>query len=346
LNVRRPLVGETYSDLRNRDAMETLTKPPAGNATPRRSARATTAGCRRLDEELAEGVRDVIALIRERYEGKARRSRERVFLAIHEHSTAAFAQGRPWASAERQFLADHAGVHIRTFDAAVHDLVQMGLVVVVRRRLRRDLNLPNLWRSRPVAAVASRTVAVVAERPGASKLHTRTTTLPSEKYKGPLVTKAASESFSRWPALTDARGTTAPKREFRWLDGPSEHPVLHGLPLDRRWKIADAYETVRERLLDAGVRRVPEGGWLAAIRDYVAEHGEGSLALLDQALDDFIEWREYGGSLCYSFGWMHRYRRSPCPPPSLLFGISCGDEDDHSGGEAPLLFWINGQRNW
>jgi hypothetical protein len=291
-------------------------------------------------------------VIGEHHVGKARRSRERAFLAIHEHSADAAAGGRCWASADRQHLADHAGLHVRTFDVAVRDLEQLGLVEVRRRRVRRDLSLPNLWRSRPVRLLSEpppttegvQIHAQEARIPAFGtpieqrKPHTGTETFaPSTEGPGPG-RKAVSRAYARG-------GTEDEQDEFRWRRGAWNHPALHGLADEDRWAIADAYELVRERLLDAGVVRVPEGGWLAAIRDYRADHGPDSLRFLDDALDDYLEWREHRGGLAYSFAWMHKYRQSPCPPPSLLFGRQ-GDERDHSRGETPLSFWANRQRSW
>lgn len=293
-------------------------------------------GRRRLDDELAGGVADALALIRERFEGKARRSRERAFLAVHEHAVAALAQGRAWAAAERRHLADHACLHVRTFDAAVRDLEELGVLERVPRRIRYDFNLPNLWRSRPVAQLAG------PREPsgGPSKPHPGTTTLPHDLETRTAYTEASPRSRARAPRFGKGQ-------EFRWPEGPAEHPVLHALPWETRIDVAEAYETIRERLLAAGVARVPEGGWLAAIRDFsVDDGGSRLLDRLDAALDDFLAWRDEGGPLCRSFAWMHKYRRSACPPPSLLFGLEPGDHDDKSGGEDAFSFWLNERRSW
>lgn len=290
-------------------------------------------GRRRLEEAAEQGLRDALALIAEHCEGKKRRSVERALLAIHDLCLDAFAtRGASEAPAERRWLADRAGIHVETLDAAVIVLEDLGVVARTRRRVNYSRNLPNLWALSGAAALPHLTVA-------ARKPDTGTQTLATPLNEGSSLKKSARRARARAAASTGY--------EFRWPGGAAEHPVLHGLDRGTRFEIAEVYQIVREQLLDAaGIERLPEGGWLAAIRDSRLAYGVLNHDHIEVALSEFLTWREEGGPLCYSFAWMHRHRRSPCPPPSMLFGAEEGDERDRSYGEDALSFWINGQWRW
>lgn len=310
----------------------TLPRPPDAGSPPASGALCLLRpGRERLGHVVARAQRDALTLIAEHCRGKKRRSVERTFLAIHDLCLDAFAKrGATRAPAERRWLADQAGVHVETLDAAVLVLEDLGLVARTRRRVHYSRNMPNLW-SLTGAAELPRLSAEV------KKPDTGTHTSATPLNEGSSLKKSARRACAR-AASSDAG------YDFRWPDGAAEHPVLHGLDRETRFEIAEVYEIVRERLLDAGIERVPEGGWLAAIRDCRLVRDGLNLDLIEDALRDFLLWREEGGPLCYSFAWMHRHRRSPCPPPSMLFGLEDGDERDRSYGENALSFWINGQR--
>ena len=117
--------------------------------------------------------------------------------------------------------------------------------------------------------------------------------------------------------------------------------------------LAAVYELVRDGLNDAGAV-APEGGRLAAIRrwwQYDCGYFDDRptvgdvLDAVDEALGDFLEWLREGGPLAYSMGWMHKYRRVPSPPPSMLFGTFSGEVEDRSGGADPFGFWLEGLRH-
>jgi hypothetical protein len=287
----------------------------------------TPHGRKKIDRHADAGARAALCLIGAHYSGKKRRTLERVFLAIHELATDAFGtRGAQQFAAERRWLATEAGVRdIGAFDAAITALIELGLVVRVRRRISYAMNRPNLWG-----------LAGVASFP--TKPDTRTETPVSDSAPHVDYHPSSRSSLARERASRD---------EFRWHAGAHEHPALrgHGLSRSDRCKIARIYQLVRRHLLAAGVKRVPQGGWLAAIRRfYLDVAGDITLRTVEEALGDFVEWRREGGGLAYSFAWMHRYRRSPQPPPSLLFSTTAGEVNDRSWGNEPLSFWAHGSR--